>query len=70
MNRTNHSAYEQETSPVEEEPRQHMKLETLGKAGLMWADIALPKEEVASLTGLTVGELRRFFGAKPSSKRL
>jgi hypothetical protein len=65
MSRMYRCVDEQEIEPVREEPQQCMKLETIGRAGLMWADPALPQEKVASVTGLSPKELRRLFGAKP-----
>ncbi|MGY9050077.1 hypothetical protein P775_11940 [Puniceibacterium antarcticum] len=62
--------HEEEIEPVEEEPRQPMTLETIGKAGLLWADPALPPEYVVSVTGLSPRELRRLFGAKPSQEKI
>lgn len=67
MNQFNHSAYEQEIGSVEEEPRQRLSLETIGKAGLMWADPTLSKEKVAAATEVSTRELRRLFGKKPRS---
>ncbi|WP_226561879.1 hypothetical protein [Salipiger thiooxidans] len=67
MNQFNHSAYEQEIGSAEEEPRQRLKLEIIGKAALMWADPTVPKKQVVVETGLRAGELRRLFGRKPHS---
>lgn len=67
MNQFNHSAYEQEIGSVEEEPRQRTRLETIGKAGLLWADPSVPKKQVIAETGFDARELRRLFGRKPHS---
>lgn len=64
MNQFNHSAYEQEIGSVEEEPRQRTRLETLGKAGVLWADPSVPKKQVIAETGLDARELRRLFGRR------
>ena len=58
------AAYEQEIGSVEEEPRQRTRLETLGKAGLLWADPLVPKKQVIAETGLDARELRRLFGRR------
>lgn len=67
MNQFNHSAYEPEIGSVEEEPRQRTRLETIGKAALLWADPSVPKGEVVMETGMHASELRRLFGRKPHS---
>ena len=64
MNQFNHSTHQQEIGSVEEEPRQRTRLETLGKAGLLWADPLVPKKQVIAETGLDARELRRLFGRR------
>jgi hypothetical protein len=65
MSRMYHSVDERKIEPVESGPKECMKLETIGKAGLMGADPDLLQEKVASVMGLSAKELRRVFGGKP-----
>jgi len=64
MNQFNHSTHQQEIGSVEEEPRQRLRLESIGRAAIMWADPSVPKREVVAMTGLEARELRRLFGRR------
>ena len=64
MNQFNHSTYQQEVGSVEEEPRQRLRLECIGRAAIMWADPSVSKREVVAVTGLEARELRRLFGRR------